>query len=530
MCLILLSFNAHAVDYGVLDCDDAVATTFCIINADAVFDGSSDCGGACDKNDTIYIEGGARSNLTLQNFDGVDGYITITNDPVDRVLMEKYLIIDDCSYISLEGDNLGGTTYGIKITNSTEQTATVWVQGESDHIKISYLELTHEGSTGSNGNGIFIQDGSLPKTVIWDTFEIHHNYIHDTRYSGMYLGQNEPGGDNNDPYIANVSVHDNIFEDIGAYGMTLKGIHSTSGPCSIYDNTIKTTGLVFGSAIGEKEQGISISDFYGSTYVNIYGNWVENTPGPGIRVTAFSAQTNAHQIYNNILIKNGTDNDDSAMKFGNAILLYFFADGVDIFDNIIIEPTRYGIYARDNSQAVTDERNLIGDAVLGERYDDSGGNMTEGTGVDANIEHADVADFYFNTWSDDADFSNDDFGFTITNGLPIGEQACTDDPKNVSITWNTPSRKHNCRIDTSDVGDYDSASAASVSSTDAMFHEDIESLACGGGSLDRFVYCEDDFGAEIGATQITFSIDAAGQGDDPPSASMRGGGASGGSM
>ena len=42
------------------------------------------------------------------------------------------------------------------------------------------------------------------------------------------------------------------------------------------------------------------------------------------------------------------------------------------------------------------------------------GDVTESTGGDANIYHADVADFGFNVWSDDGDYSNDDFSLGYT--------------------------------------------------------------------------------------------------------------------
>ncbi|MCK4627507.1 MAG: hypothetical protein KAT56_00815, partial [Sedimentisphaerales bacterium] len=55
-----------------------------------------------------------------------------------------------------------------------------------------------------------------------------------------------------------------------------------------------------------------------------------------------------------------------------------------------------------------------GDAGLGEWNEMESGDVTESTGGDANIYHADVADFGFNVWSDDGDYSNDDFSLGYT--------------------------------------------------------------------------------------------------------------------
>ena len=60
-----------------------------------------------------------------------------------------------------------------------------------------------------------------------------------------------------------------------------------------------------------------------------------------------------------------------------------------------------------------------GDAGQGERYVESGGSLAEGTGADANIYHADVANFGFNIWSDDGDYSNDNFSLRDTSLLQI---------------------------------------------------------------------------------------------------------------
>ena len=77
------------------------------------------------------------------------------------------------------------------------------------------------GSACTSADKIII---TFSTSWIFDTFEIHHKYIHDVNYAGMYLGQNEPWNLDN-PYIANFLVHDNIIDNSGCYGITLKGVH-----------------------------------------------------------------------------------------------------------------------------------------------------------------------------------------------------------------------------------------------------------------------------------------------------------------
>jgi len=223
---------------------------FYVEKDDKTVDGNTFCDGRkCTSADTIIIRGGARGNLLFKNFDGNGSYIPIMNENgASKVVITNdgtsgrgCLSLSNCKYVDLRGDNDGDLVYGIKVINDGTPacSGTVWVYGESDHIKISYLEITCEGNTTISGNGIFVQDGTLSAAWIYDTFDIHHNYIHDTRYAGMYLGQNYPYEQDN-PYIARFNVHDNILKNLGTYGLVLKGLNG--GPNICHNNFIDTTG------------------------------------------------------------------------------------------------------------------------------------------------------------------------------------------------------------------------------------------------------------------------------------------------
>ncbi|MCK4629282.1 MAG: right-handed parallel beta-helix repeat-containing protein, partial [Sedimentisphaerales bacterium] len=389
-------------------------------------DGDTFCGGAaCTSADTIIIRGGARGGLKFQDFDGAGSYITITNEntnPNSKVVIDGMsgygcLSISNCKYIDLRGNNDAGLEYGIKVINdNTSQTpGSVWVYGESDHIKIGYLEITCEGSTVITGNGIFVSDSGPDKTWTYDTFDIHHNYIHDTRYAGMYLGMNTPF-DSDNPHVANFSVHDNLLEDLGAYGITLKGVRSTSGKNLIYNNTIQgssggqSTGFV--TAAGNLVTfGIGGADYYGTNGVDIYNNRIDKTLGNGIHVGVEN-----QNVYDNVICGCGSCNEDN---YGHGIMTWWHAKNAHIYDNIIIQPKRYGIYAVATTQSALMSRNLIGDAGVGEWGEKELRDVIESSGADVNIYHADVADFGFKVWSDDGDYSNDDFSPGILVETPV---------------------------------------------------------------------------------------------------------------
>lgn len=409
------------------------AGTYRVTTSRQTIDGGTFCDGACDSSDTIIIEGGTRGSLTFQNFNGNGSYITITNEdatPDNKVIIvndgavgwsDTALSFNNCKYIDFKGNNDGDLTYGIKVINDGTPTAshTVWFYNDCDHFKISYVEVAFDGNTTNSGSGMDVTSSYGSNSVVFDTFEIHHNWIHDAKDMGMYIGRNTPDT-SDDPYIANASIHDNLIEDINAYGMTVKGISSTSSYVNIYNNTIKRVGVNFDSVSGK--QGIGVAYQYGSAYASVNNNYIEGSYGPGIKV----GDSN-HQIYNNIIVNCGIENDSN---WGHGIVATWDnGASVKVHDNIIIQPTRYGIYAQGYTTSVYVDRNKIGDAGLGGVASDA--HLIKGTGADVNIFHADVADFNFPAWSDDGNYSNDRFSSTSSLGpTPVKDLVIIVNPKN----------------------------------------------------------------------------------------------------
>ena len=215
--------------------------------------------GVCTGADTIIIDGGARGDLKLQNFLGEsDDYITVINEDSTRVVLTEGtvtagIIIEDCKYVDLRGDGLSthawtrdcktAGCYGIVVNVSGDPAlAMVRVQGDSDYIKIQYIELDMSGKAGGSGqeNGIQVQDGTLDDSYIFDNIEIAYNYIHDTYYHGMYLGHNQPSIGDGDPYISNFNVHHNLLEDLGAEGGELKGV-AAGTTVQLHHNIVRRT-------------------------------------------------------------------------------------------------------------------------------------------------------------------------------------------------------------------------------------------------------------------------------------------------
>jgi len=427
------------------DCADGDATTWCIRTSDTSFDGDTDCGGACSGGDTLYLEGGARGSLLFRDLDGSGSYITIINEDTDRVILTHdqswaYVLgLYNCQYVDLRGDNNESFTYGIKTNADDAPSPTpagnVKVWGESDNIKISYIEITQDNT--DNSNGIQVQDAALSDSHTFDTFEIHHNYIHDIGYAGMYLGHNSPrdsDGDDN-PYTDNFLIHDNLIEDSGYYAMTLKGSPDGSDGSAIYNNTIKRTGIIYSGSDHYITLGIGLAYFYDTAYAKVYNNWVEETKGPGLYIREAN-----HLIYNNVIVGCGTS-DHATWGHGIVATEVDYMDNRDdntivVYNNTIVEPTGYGIYSNDANAKVSHKDNIIVHWGDGEA---SGDGFTEGSSDYANTAESDAADIGFITWSDDSDYSNDNFD--LAAGHSVGQTGAAGFPTldYDGVTRNSPS-------------------------------------------------------------------------------------------
>ncbi|MCK5466022.1 right-handed parallel beta-helix repeat-containing protein, partial [Candidatus Parcubacteria bacterium] len=403
--LLLAFFISGFFLFGLAGVSEAA--NYYVSTTTPVVDGDIFCDGKCTSGDTIIIKGGARGNLQFKDFDGNGSYIPIINEggaaskveiTSNAVLGFGILSLEKCKYVDLRGNNNSSYDYGIKVIadGSPSRPHSVWVYRESDHIKLGYLEITSDPAV--TGSGIHVGDTSLTTAWTFSTFEIHHNYIHDTQYAGMYLGLNDPHlPENNDPYLGTFSIHDNILEDMGAYGITYKGVN---GPDNyIYNNIIQgssggqSTGLNQGTLPPFAFHGIGTQMHYNDHYVEIYNNRIEKTWGEGIRISG-----KGHLAYDNLILGCGIGDDPD---YGHGIRVQKFAEDVYINDNIIIQPKRYAIYSESDWQipiSVYLNRNLIGDYGLGES---TGPNLFEGIGADANWYESNVADFNFNAWSDD---------------------------------------------------------------------------------------------------------------------------------
>jgi len=452
----------------------SIAADYTIANGTSTFDGSTDCGGsACTKNDTIIIDGGTRGGILFKNLDGVDGYITVTNDPDDQVILDEsqggisgtgMFDIRSCNYVNFQMDNNASydcdTSYSNVITNGNDPQCGVVIRkttsaggsivttGDNDYIKISYFEIYHESSSGSSESGIQIQSGTdfsgytAADTVVLSNFEIHHNYIHDTRYAGMYLGNNDPDTNDN-PYLQDFNVHDNYLKDLGEYGITLKG--SKSGTLTLNANIVDTTGVGYDGGWRTDSAffyfGLKNNWLEDTVTSNITNNYIFNSYSYGIGLDSqYGGAGVTINVSGNTIVNPGTGYGGDATAANTwchgIVAMYDGSSDYNIYDNAVVRSNGYGIQV-NNTAAADLDRNIICDwALTGDADGIDGGTL--GTGNDANMSESDCADVGFKSWDGDSNYSDDDFDWPYVIGLNISD-GDTGLSNTVDATWTNAS-------------------------------------------------------------------------------------------
>ena len=471
--VLFASVGCDAFDINATDCDDADATTWCIQTDDTTFDGDTDCftagptPGACAGGDTLYLEGEERTeSIIFQDLIGAEGNpITILNDPTNRVIFNDtstpsggaIIRFDNCQYVDLLGNNKSGhswsaecqadSCYGIKIIKSDSTgVASVLFQGDntgSDYVTVGYIEISQTNQTSDPWDDGFKIGVAADGVVTHTGIELHHNWIHDVQYTCIYGGSNEAGS--TAPYVADILLHHNLCEDAGSYGMNVKGVLAGSTGNAIYNNTIRNTGAncldptanCYEDSVSDFPRwwrfraGIAIvTEWNTGSGVNVYENKIYDAQGMGI-----SVREGPSNIYNNIITGAG-----SACTYENTISLgvHFVEEcsginiledtspsgaGLQIYDNKIVESYQWGIYGRaSETPLVSINRNIITENVKGTPgYSIAATSLTVGANTadcgDAwgtltdcpNVYDADTDSICFTTWSDDSDYSNDDF-------------------------------------------------------------------------------------------------------------------------
>ena len=267
--------------------------------------------------DTIYISGGTTSKIYYEQLDidangsigspltvrvgqdnGHNGTVIITAPPD-----QDGIKIQNNQYITINGGYKNQQK--IKIYNSG--LSGVSLSGDTYHIILTYLDIDHNGYTGSaqgwKRNGILFNVSDYSGKILEISYcKIHHNY------ADQIFGSN-PGGIGHE-YSRIVVHHNEIYE------MPDDGFETGVAGIDFYENLMHGP-LVVGA--GGHPDGVAFMN----SYVRVWNNRFYNFATPGfysnamLYINPYSSSPRSVEnieVYNNLIYEEGTADPDNYQR------------------------------------------------------------------------------------------------------------------------------------------------------------------------------------------------------------------------
>ena len=178
--------------------------------------------------DTLILEKGVKEYMIFRNLSGDENLvITIINGQGQVIIdTEHYfgISVRNCRYIRLTGSGDEAHEYGISIQRVLNGGGLGIGSGSSD-VEVDHIAVMHCAGVGINAK----TDPDCSFTTTRDKFtqfntHIHHNYISDVDFEGMYIGSTKYFGQMINcncsdtlllPSLLNgVKIHDNIIHNL----------------------------------------------------------------------------------------------------------------------------------------------------------------------------------------------------------------------------------------------------------------------------------------------------------------------------
>jgi len=240
-------------------------------------------------------------NINFKNLIGTaDQPITITNCGGTAILQASglpYTMKTETSkFIKIRGGS--GTTYGIKLTGGHMGLS---IEKFTTNIEVNNIEVYNVGFAGIMAKtDPTCDNATIRGNFVMRDVQLHHNYIHDTKGEGMYIGHSfyEKGvtlscGVRLPHIIEGLKIYNNKIVRPGwdgiQVGCTPKGAH-------VYNNTIENYGYL---KVTYQDNGIQISE---GTKGIVYGNLIKSGTGIGINVVGYGDSF----LHDNIIVNAGT--------------------------------------------------------------------------------------------------------------------------------------------------------------------------------------------------------------------------------
>lgn len=257
--------------------------------------------------DTLCIEAGRRPFLRFENITGspekpviiinCGGKVTLGGPAVNNGILFLR-----SRYFRLTGSGHPDHSYGFHIVETKEGSQGVAITLFSSDAEVDHLEIEKAGFAGIMAKTDPLCDGSADRgNFTMHNVHLHHNYIHDVKGEGIYLGNSFYTGTKvycdtfHLPHeVKGVRVHHNRLENTGWDAIQ---VGSATEDSEIFNNYIRNFGT------GQKHaQNNGIQAGLGTTG-RIYNNTIHTGSGSAIVIQG----TGDNYVYNNLIIAPGQE-------------------------------------------------------------------------------------------------------------------------------------------------------------------------------------------------------------------------------
>jgi hypothetical protein len=268
-------------------------------------------------------------------------------------------------FFKIIGLGSDGSAYGIKVKGAQQG---MQLQSLSTNFEVSGLEIFDAGFAGIMAKtDPSCDDATVRGNFTMKDVAIHHNYIHDTKGEGLYIGNSfyadgrtvSPCGVRLPHEIHGVRIYQNIVKNTGLDGIQLGC--ATSG-AEVFNNTIENFGVL---GTGSQWSGIQLGEGTGGL---CYSNLIKNGTGQGIIALGLGKAV----MFNNLIVSVGKQGIFADLRgsgpFGsgyqliNNTIVSSGDDGIEIYaklvtdknvliNNLIVDPGTYGTYGSNTGKA-----------------------------------------------------------------------------------------------------------------------------------------------------------------------------------
>lgn len=258
--------------------------------------------------DTVAIQGGEYTYLRFRNFVGSPTQpIVLTNyrgqvHVYSTVAQLSNVTVASSRYIVLNGQGDPRVDFGFRIGAPAVGVSALAVGGKSSDVDMHHIEVDTAGFAGimAKTDPAANDSSTWRGNFVMYNVSIHHNYVHNTRGEGLYIGNsfwNEGIASQKItlfPHeIVGLSIHHNRTERTGCEGIQ----YACAANSQVFHNQISQTGL---SPFAEyQDNGVQIGGGVSGLFAD---NEIADAPGVGLIIVGHRGPLT---IRNNLIRKVG---------------------------------------------------------------------------------------------------------------------------------------------------------------------------------------------------------------------------------